>query len=235
MAEVISRSTWRAALSPGAARPAAGVRDGSGSAPFCSPARPRSVRVLGDRGLQVFLDLKWHDLPNTVAESVVALGGSAWRWPRPHAGRHGRDSAPLHGRGFGLGWWSWASSVLGDLARCGVVWCGGGPDRAWTSRTRGRAIERRSSGVRPGGGGLRAGRDRARPPVGWVPMRRSSYTGIRGRTDAPGDQVRGDHREQRQRRRGPRTWSSGVPSLLAADAGRGVTSGCLEEARCIGS
>jgi orotidine-5'-phosphate decarboxylase len=51
---------------------------------------PEFVRTLADRGLKVFLDLKWHDIPNTVAGAVAAarelgvsmatvhvLGGSA--------------------------------------------------------------------------------------------------------------------------------------------------------------
>jgi orotidine-5'-phosphate decarboxylase len=51
---------------------------------------PALVRALRRRGLEVFLDLKWHDIPNTVAEAVRgavdldvrmanvhALGGSA--------------------------------------------------------------------------------------------------------------------------------------------------------------
>ncbi len=36
---------------------------------------PDLVRRLVDRGLSVFLDLKWHDIPNTVAASVEAARG----------------------------------------------------------------------------------------------------------------------------------------------------------------
>ena len=44
---------------------------------------PDLIAVLTERGLRVFLDLKWHDIPNTVAEAVDARPGrSAWPWPR---------------------------------------------------------------------------------------------------------------------------------------------------------
>lgn len=46
---------------------------------------PSLVRELVSRGLQVFLDLKWHDIPSTVAGAVAVAGGLGVRLATVHS------------------------------------------------------------------------------------------------------------------------------------------------------
>jgi orotidine-5'-phosphate decarboxylase len=70
---------------------------------------PVFLRTLIDRGLQVFLDLKWHDIPNTVAGAVAA------------ARDFGVGMATVHALG-GTAMMETAASAAGDeLALIGVT------------------------------------------------------------------------------------------------------------------
>jgi orotidine-5'-phosphate decarboxylase len=46
---------------------------------------PALIRELVSRGLQVFLDLKWHDIPSTVAGAVGVAGGQGVRLATVHS------------------------------------------------------------------------------------------------------------------------------------------------------
>jgi orotidine-5'-phosphate decarboxylase len=70
---------------------------------------PDFVRTLTERGLKVFLDLKWHDIPNTVAGAVTA------------AREIGAAMATLHTLGGRAMLEGAAVAAGGDLALIGVT------------------------------------------------------------------------------------------------------------------
>ena len=66
---------------------------------------PGLVRELAARGLSVFLDLKWHDIPNTVAASVEAATGLGVAMATVHTlggGEMLRAAVAAAGTGLGL-------------------------------------------------------------------------------------------------------------------------------------
>jgi orotidine-5'-phosphate decarboxylase len=69
---------------------------------------PPLVREFAARGIRVFLDLKWHDIPSTVAEAVAA------------ARAHGVAMATVHTLG-GPAMLAAAAHAAGDMALLGVT------------------------------------------------------------------------------------------------------------------
>jgi orotidine-5'-phosphate decarboxylase len=70
---------------------------------------PVFIRTLTERGLQVFLDLKWHDIPNTVAGAVAA------------ARDLGVGMATVHALGGGAMMAAAAAAAGDDLSLVGVT------------------------------------------------------------------------------------------------------------------
>jgi orotidine-5'-phosphate decarboxylase len=102
---------------------------------------PHLIRALKGRGLRVFLDLKWHDIPNTVA---VAAGVAA---------AHGVDLATVHALG-GSTMVRAAVEAAGPMRIAAVsVLTSHGPEEYW------RAVGRADgyAGARAGGPVERAG------------------------------------------------------------------------------
>jgi orotidine-5'-phosphate decarboxylase len=74
-----------------------------GSILFASEGPP-FIRELVDRGLQVFLDLKWHDIPNTVAGAVEAARDLGVSMATVHTlGGEAMMAAAARAAGEGLG------------------------------------------------------------------------------------------------------------------------------------
>jgi len=190
---------------------------------------PDLVRVLADRGLRVFLDLKWHDIPNTVAGAVGA------------ARALGVAMVTVHTLGGAAMMEAAAVAAGGRVGIVGVTVLTS-HDPASYSRALGRTgvdlgreAERQSAeamrcglaGVVCSPGEVEGVRRRLGPDA-WIVV-----PGIRGRTDPKGDQVRVASAADATTA-GATHLVVGRPILHAADPAAAFR-GFLEEAQCIGS
>jgi orotidine-5'-phosphate decarboxylase len=189
---------------------------------------PALLRTLIDRGHPVFLDLKWHDIPNTVAGAVSA------------ARDLGVSMATVHTLGGGAMMEAAAQAAGATLAVVGVTVLTS-HDAASYGRAVGRGrldltaeVERQARAAVAAGlaGVVCSPRElpRVRPILG---ERRMVVPGIRRRADAAGDQVRvataGDAAAE-----GATHLVVGRP-VLQADDPAAVYQELLEEARCVTS
>ena len=190
---------------------------------------PDLIRVLTERGLQVFLDLKWHDIPNTVAEAVAA------------ARILGVSMATVHTLGGSAMMEAAAAAADGHIGLVGVTVLTS-HDPAGYARAVGRSrvdlaaeVERQSGEARRAG--LRGvvcspqevGRVRILlGPEAWIVV-----PGIRARAEDRGDQVRVASAAEAVAA-GATHLVVGRPILHAADPAAAFR-GLLAEAQCIGS
>jgi orotidine-5'-phosphate decarboxylase len=190
---------------------------------------PDLIRVLAERGLHVFLDLKWHDIPNTVAEAVTS------------ARALGVAMATVHTLGGAAMMEAAARAADGRVGLVGVtVLTSHDPAGYAAAVGRGKVelaaeVERLSGeAIGAGLGGVvcspqEVARVRARiGPDAWIVV-----PGIRGRSEDRGDQVRVATASEAVAA-GATHLVVGRPILLAADPSAAFR-GLLEEAQCIGS
>jgi orotidine-5'-phosphate decarboxylase len=190
---------------------------------------PDLVRELTARGLKVFLDLKWHDIPNTVAGAVTA------------ARELGVAMATVHTLGGRAMLEAGAVAAGGDLTLLGVTVLTS-HDAAGYARAVGRseadiAHEAERLALAAGEAGLH-GVVCSPQEVSLLRRRlgpdfRIVVPGIRRRTDAPGDQVRTASAKDAVAN-GATHLVIGRPVLQASDPAAAL-EGFMEEARCIGS
>jgi orotidine-5'-phosphate decarboxylase len=190
---------------------------------------PDLIAVLTERGLRVFLDLKWHDIPNTVAEAV----GSARSL--------GVAMATVHTLGGAAMMEAAAVAAEGAIGLVGVTVLTS-HDPASYGRAVGRAeVDLADEVVRQSGEAVRSGLAgvvcsphevaAVRARIGeraWIVV-----PGIRGRADARGDQVRIASAAAAVTS-GATHLVVGRPILQAADPSAAFR-GLLEEAQCVGS
>jgi orotidine-5'-phosphate decarboxylase len=148
---------------------------------------PALVRALRERGKRVFLDLKWHDIPNTVAGAVAA------------AAEQGVNLATVHLSGGAAMLAAARGARQGDLPRLAGVGVLTSFDAAAYGATVGRDVEHiEEEQVRLVRLGLEAGVDAFVTAAGEAPrIRRLAgaaalliVPGIRRADDAAGDQRR---------------------------------------------
>jgi orotidine-5'-phosphate decarboxylase len=186
------------------------------------------IRELIGRGLRVFLDLKWHDIPNTVAGSVTA------------ARELGVSMATVHALG-GRTMMEAASAAAGEVALVGVTVLTSHDAASYgraTGRRRvslaGEVVRQTQEAVAAGLAGIVcsaaeiASARRALPADAILVV-----PGIRREDEAAGDQVRvATAREAAES--GATHLVVGRPVLRAADPADALRR-LLEEARCVAS
>jgi orotidine-5'-phosphate decarboxylase len=190
---------------------------------------PDLIRVLIDRGLRVFLDLKWHDIPNTVAEAMTA------------ARALGVSMTTVHTLGGDAMMRSAAAAAGGQIAVVGVtVLTSHDPASFGAVVGRGQVdlaievVRLSEDAVRSGLAGVvcsphEVALVRRRIGAGpWIVV-----PGIRGKSDAPGDQARVATAAEAVAA-GATHLVVGRPILQAADPAAAFR-GFLEEATCVGS
>lgn len=190
---------------------------------------PDLIQVLAERGLRVFLDLKWHDIPNTVAEAVTS------------AGALGVAMATVHTLGGAAMMEAAARAGAGRVGLVGVtVLTSHDPAGYAAAVGRGKVdlaveVERLSGeAIGAGLGGVVCSPQevaRVRSRIGAEPW--IVVPGIRGRSEDRGDQVRVATASEAAAA-GATHLVVGRPILMAADPSAAFR-GLLEEAQCIGS
>ena len=190
---------------------------------------PDLVSVLTERGLRVFLDLKWHDIPNTVAEAV----GSARAL--------GVAMATVHTLG-GAGMMEAAAVAAdGQIALVGVTVLTSHEPASYARAVGRPAVDLADEVVRQSGEALRAGlAGVVCSPHEVAPVRRRLgehamivVPGIRRSSDAHGDQARVASAAEAVAA-GATHLVVGRPVLQAADPAAAFRA-LLEEAQCVGS
>jgi orotidine-5'-phosphate decarboxylase len=190
---------------------------------------PDFVRALTLRGLKVFLDLKWHDIPNTVAGSVTA------------AREIGVAMATVHTLGGRAMLEAAAVAAEGDLSLVGVTVLTSHDAAAYGDAVGRSGVDIAREAERLALAAAEAGLHGVVCSPGEVallrrrlgPEPRIVVPGIRRRMDAPGDQARVATAREAVAN-GATHLVVGRPVLQASDPAAAL-EGFLEEARCIGS